>query len=210
MAVQALNNLDSYGTQRAKINSNDSELEADGFTSYRGRSRYAKTLLFGLDATIPNSLNDPANENVKYGTNFSAKQTDNEFANGTVDGFGIVQNITEGLDTSIPLQLKVSYYVKGTATGDVEFNAEVFQVADGFVYDGTATPDTYSEIMNTPAPADEVRQSATLQLKVNRLTPKDAVVVSLYRDASGANLNDTLASNIVITNVVLTGYFWRP
>jgi len=196
--------------EQIKLHTNRYEINAEGVTEYFGRSRYPKTLLFGLHNTVPNANNDPANENVDYGTNFRAKYLDNEFANGTTDGFGIVQNIEEGLDTSIPLQLTVSYYVKGTNTGDVEFNAEVFSVEDGFIYDGNATPDEYSVIDTISTDSNEVRRSATMLIPINKLTPKDAIVVSLYRDATSGNTNDTLASNIVMTNVVLTGYSWRP
>ena len=74
---------------------------------------------------------DPSDENVKYGSNYTAKYKDNEFQATRKDGFGIAQGIDDGLDTSIPLTLSISYYVKGTDTGDTDLERDPFDGVTG-------------------------------------------------------------------------------
>lgn len=195
--------------EQLKLHTSRFEINATGVTEMFGFARYQRTLAFGLESTFPNSLNDPANESVAYGSAFSAKYVDNEFANNATDGFGISQLITAGLDTSIPLVFAVSYYVKGTATGDVNLHADVFTIKDGFVYDGTATPTAYNVTDTIATDSNLIRRSVTMQLDVSDLRPNDGILISLHRDATVGNTLDTVAANIVITNVVLTGHFWR-
>jgi len=196
--------------EQIKLHTNRMEINADGASEYFGRARYPKTLIFGLDNAVANALNTPGNEDVAYGADFDLARVRNKFQNVQKHGFGLVQNIEEGLDTSIPLKLTVSYYVEGTATGDVELEADVYTVSDGFVYDGTATPANYPVIDTVASASNLVRRSVDIKFFANQLTPNDAIVIHLFRDATAGNPDDTVSANIVITNVTLTGYFWRP
>jgi len=193
--------------EQLKLHTNRFEINSDGTEERFGLARVKKSLVFGLVNSITNGLNDPANETVSYGTNFSAKYIDNEFQANRKDGFGVTQGIDEGLDTSIPLTLSISYYVKGINTGDIEFNIEAFQVQDDFIYDGTAIPDTYSIQDNVITPSNLQRRTVQVSIKVNNLTPVDGVLISLFRDAGEGG--DNLNASVVVTNVALTGYFWR-
>lgn len=196
--------------EQIKTHSNSFEIEADGHTSYRGRSRRPKTLLSGLTNTVQNTSANPANENVEYGSGVTAGRTDNEFANGAVDGFLLVQNIEKGLDTSIPLELSVSWYPKGTGVGDVNFHLDLFDVSDDFIYDGAAVPRSIENSITTiPANSNEKRITTKIKFMVNKLDTNSAVVMHLHRDATSGNPLDTLANNVIITNVRLTGYFWK-
>lgn len=196
--------------EQLKLHTNRFEINADGTTEYFGLARYKKTLVYGLESITPNSIYSPSSVDVSYGTNLTASYQNNRFANNAIDGFTIVQNIVEGLDTSIPLELAVTFYVDGSSTGDIEFEVESYQVSDGFVYDGSATPDTYSEIVTIGTDSNQIRTTQIIQISVNELTPLDAITVGLYRDATVSNTDDTLAENIIITNIALSGYFWRP
>jgi hypothetical protein len=198
--------------EQLKLHTNRFEINADGFTEYFGRARYPRTLVHGINNVVTNASANPPNETVVYGDGVSALYSDNELANSAIDGFLIIQNIEEGMDTSIPLYLDVSWYVKGTNTGDVSLHANIFDVKDGFVYDGTATPRESDEVITTIASdSNLVRKTTRLELPVHDLTPRDgAIVIDIHRDATGDNPNDTLSANIVVTNVKLTGYFWKP
>lgn len=197
--------------EQLKVHTNRFEINADGNTEYFGRSRYPKTLIAGLDRVIANTLSNPANTSVVYQTgSVAANYQENTFANNAEDGFLLVQNIVDGLDTSIPLKVDVSWYVDGSNTGDVDVQLDVFHVADGFIYDGSATPTSYSDIKTISVDSNLVRQTTSIKFLVNTLTSKDAILLYVHRDASAGNTNDTLEANIIITNVRLTGYFWRP
>jgi len=185
------------------------ECNATGLTEAFGLARYLKTLQSGLGAVVPNSLNDPANEIVKYGDDFSAKYIDNEFKPGAVDGFGIVQGINKGLDTSIDLVLSVSFYVKGTSTGDIRFKTSSYQIDDTFVYDGDALPDVTIQSINIPIASNEQRHTVQIPIRINRISStKGSILVSLTRE--GNHALDTLNKSVVITFIELSGYFWKP
>lgn len=196
--------------EQIKLHTNRFEINDDGTTEYFGRARYKKTLVFGMESITRNSLKSPSNQTVEYGADLTAGYQYNRFANNAEDGFAIIQNITEGMDTSIPLEITVSFYVDGTQTGDVELRAEVFQVSDGFVYDGNNIPETYSAINQITTPSDLIRTTSKFNVSVNKLSPPDAIIVNIFRDATVSNPNDTIQQAIVVTNVALAGYFWRP
>jgi hypothetical protein len=197
--------------EQIKLHTNRFEINADGSTEYFGRSRYPKTLIAGLQNITPNTAANPANENVSYGPGITAGYVENEFANGANDGFILVQNIEEGLDTSIPLELSVSYYVKGTSIGDINLHLDLIDVSDGFTYNGLATPLSIENAIDTiSVNSDEVRRTTKIKFPINKLDTNSGVLIHLHRDASAGNPLDTLPANIIITNVRLTGYFWRP
>lgn len=196
--------------EQMKLHTNRCEINADGTTEYFGAARYPKSLVFGLQNTIPNNKYNPADQIVDYSPNFSAGYVNNKFANTVVDGFALLQPIEVGLDTSIPLQLFVSYYVDGINTGDIDFTVEVNKIADDFVYDGTATPDVYEKIDTVDVASDHVRRTVSFNISVADLFPNDAIVLNIFRDATVPNTDDTLQTGIVITNVSLIGVFWRP
>ena len=196
--------------EQMKLHTNRMEINSDGVSEYFGSARYPKTLTFGLEITIPNDLADPANEVVAYGSRATAKYVDNEFQNDRVDGFLLTQDVVTGLDTSIPLICNISYYVKGTATGNIRIKSDVFQVGDGFVYDGTAIPDTYVVDDNVLTSSNLVRRTSSFLIDIYKLKVTGALLISLYRDATGAEPLDTLSAGIVVTNVSLIGHFWRP
>lgn len=197
--------------EQMKVHVNRMEINATGISQYFGLARYPQTLQTGLGATVPNIAYNPVNENVLYGNNNIADYNDNEFADGTTDGFIIVQGIETGMDTSIPIIFNVSYYVKGSATGDVKLNLDVFQVKDGFVYDGTEIPETFSSIETISAPSDKVRRTAQFLINAESLKASgDGLMISLYRNATAGETEDTLAASIVVTNITLIGHFWRP
>jgi len=197
--------------EQMKIHTNRTEINADGKVEYFGLARYPRTLFSGLSNYVVNALYDPANETVDYGSEFEAKYLDNEFANNAIDGLGFTQGIVSGLDTSIPLVFSISYYVKGTGTGDIKFHIDAYQVSDGFVFDGTATPDEYDLIDTVSASSNLVRRTVSILIDVHKIKDTgDQVVISVRRDATSGEPEDTLNNNVVLENLTLTGYFWGP
>ncbi len=197
--------------EQMKIHTNRTKINADGKVEYFGLARYPRTLFSGLSNYVVNALYDPANETVDYGSEFEAKYLDNEFANNAIDGLGFTQGIVSGLDTSIPLVFSISYYVKGTGTGDIKFHIDAYQVSDGFVFDGTATPDEYDLIDTVSASSNLVRRTVSILIDVHKIKDTgDQVVISVRRDATSGEPEDTLNNNVVLENLTLTGYFWGP
>ncbi len=190
-----------------KAHTNHSEKNPDGSDEYFGVSRPSFPLQ-ARDVVIANGAIDPANENVAYGVGVTAKYIDNELSNTADDGFLITQAISLGIDTSIPLTCKLSYYVKGTATGDAVLDVQVFQVTDGFVYDGTALPDQVISVTDTVGVAsDMVRRTVVFQVDAEKVTPGEALLISIARNAV-SNAADTLGNPIIRTFLTVTGYRW--
>ncbi len=194
--------------EQLKCHTSRTELNATGTLEFFGLARYPKTLQAGLQVATPNKLIDPADEDVAYGDGTTAKYKDNEFEANKDDGFLVIQGIENGLDTSIPLQLNLSYYVKGSETGNIVFDFDVYQVGDGFVYDGTAIPDQYSVTDTVSSDSNLVRRSASVQINAEHVKPGEALTISVKRKGA-TNPLDTVDDNIVITYVSLTGHFWR-
>ena len=196
--------------EQVKTHSNCLEIENDGNYSYRGRARRPITLQSGLVNTRSNVLATPANENIKYTSDIVVEGKFNKFANNKVDGFILTQNIIEGLDTSIPLSLSVSWYVDGSATGDVNLHLDLVDVSNGFPYDGTGIATSIENSIETiSSSSNGIRKTTTIKFLVNKLDTESGVVIYLHRDATVANTSDTLQEDIVITHVVLSGYAWK-
>lgn len=193
--------------EQIKLHTDRVEIDHLG-QEFFGFARPGRTLQGGLHVTTPNAFIDPANENVLYGSGVTAKYQDNEFASNADDGFLLVQGIDVGLDTGMPIILSLSYYVKGAGTGDVVFDIDVFQVDDGFVYDGNAVSDQYSVGDTVVASSNLVRRSVKVLINAEKVIPGEALLISIKRN-SVTNPADTLNANIVNTFVALAGYFWK-
>lgn len=194
--------------EQIKCHTNRFEVNASGVTEYFGQARFPKTTQSGLQIATANANIDPINENVLYGALTTAKYVDNEFSTTADDGFLIVQGVESGLDTSMQLWVSLSYYVKGTSTGDLVFDVDVFQVGDGFVYDGTGVPDTYSITDTVAVDSNLVRRTSIIKIDAEKIQPGEALVISVRRNAA-SNPSDTLDSNVVLTYASITGWFWR-
>ena len=193
--------------EQIKLHTNRQEFEDTGTFRY-GRARQPLQLINGLNDAAPNGLYDPANETVSYTPEISVKYTDNEFTSTADDGFAVVISNRIELDTSVPLTLSISYYVKGTSTGDIEFTLSGTQVNDGYVYNGANVGVTETFLETISAPSNLIRRTIKKTVLIDQLQGEAAVVLSLSRLA-GSSAADTLNSNVIITNVIATGYSWR-
>jgi len=193
--------------EQIKLHTNRFEINADGSTEYFGKSRYAKDIEVHKHT---NALKNPVNENIEVGVGITEIRTDNEFKDDATDGFIISGKIPEGMDTSIPAQLEVEWYAKGTGTGDVELELETVGATPGFVYDGTAVPNASTPVITSVDNDNEVLQRSTFLVDNSKGLPGDKIYGSIFRDASTGNLDDTFAGNIVVTGFRVIGYFWRP
>jgi len=196
--------------EQIKHNTNKAEKNATGLEELFGLARREVTLQEGLRGIIANGLNDPKDQTVQYCTDISAKYKENKWENTKKDGFLLIQNFTKGLDTSIPLQLSLSFYVDGANTGDIEFTVSSKQVSQNYLYNQAIPADTLeTKIVTVAAPSQNVRQTVSFEIPINKVGIEGGgVVISALRDAE-ANPNDDIGANIVITNALLIGYEWK-
>lgn len=193
--------------QQVKLHTDRVEFESTGIFKY-GRARSPIQLFAGIENTVPNAIIDPVDESVLYTPTFTAGYVDNEFANNRDDGFGVIVNRRFGLDSSVPLTIQISYYVKGTNTGDVEFTFRSSQVGDGYIYDGTNVAETSTIIDTISTSSDLERRTVKALVPINKLESNSAVVIEVSR-LSATSANDTLNGNVVITNVTVDGFAWK-
>lgn len=198
--------------EQVKLHTPRFEANACGCTQYFGESRYKKTVLSGVDILINNALQSPASQAVAYTPTISADYGDNQFNNNARDSKLFVLNVDEGLDTSIPIEVVISFYVEGTGTGDIEFTLGKIPVGDGFIYDGTSSVTTeYSVISQVITPSNLERRSIKMYMPINDGGPDiPAYLMEIARDATGTNPNDTVPHNVVVTHVIVNGWFWKP
>ncbi|MCK5788871.1 MAG: hypothetical protein KAH32_07720 [Chlamydiia bacterium] len=200
--------------EQIKLHTNRVEIENTGIFRY-GVARYCKILSNGLSNTIKNVDQNPPNYSVPYTPTITAGYLDNQFKNGADDGFLFVQNVESGIDTSIPYALKVAYYSLGGLAGDIELQADVVLIGQDvggsgpFVYDGTAPMTTYKNIDSVPISSALERRTTTFYIDISHLTPADAMVINIHRDASAGNPNDTLPHDVIMTHIVPVAYFWK-
>lgn len=193
--------------EQIKLHTDRIEIEPEGIFKF-GKARSTIALAAGIKFSIPNSNIDPANENVKYTPTFSAALDDNEFQNNRDDGFGLTINRVEGLDTSVPIVLGISFYVKGNSTGNINFRINSSQVTDGYVYDGANIAEEFTTIVTVDTPSNEVRQSIQVLLPINTLQNNSGLLVEVSRLAATDPL-DTLNGSVIITNLIVEGTAWK-
>ena len=193
--------------QQIKLHTDRIEHEALGIFKF-GRARSPKLLVSSLSSTITNALEDPSNRDIEYTTTFTADTTNNRLQHLRDDGFGIVATREFGIDSSIPLVVAVSYYVEGTDTGVVEFTIKGSQVGDGYVYDGNNASNDYTVTDEVLVNSNEIRRTVQALIPINELDSDSAVLIEVSRLGSSSAV-DTLADDIVVTNVSVTGYVWK-
>jgi len=193
--------------EQVKLHTDRMEINADGTSEYFGRGRYPKDLLGGIVNTIPNSDKTPLDENIDIASGITMTLSKNEFSHTAEDGFIIPINIVEGIDTSIPLQLIITGYPKSTDAGTIKLGVDYVPIEDGFVFDGNATF-THIEATDTFPSSNLTRRQARFLIPINTLLPGNQMMISLYR--MGNDIQDTLTANIVIEDVRVIGYHWRP
>lgn len=194
--------------EQVKLHTSRFEINANGFTEYFGSARYPKTILSGIENLINNAVASPANESVQYAPGVTAQYTDNEFANGATDSRLLVVDIPEGMDTSVPIEVTVSGYIKGPSTGDLYFQLGKIAVGDGFVYDGSGTMTRVDNIVTRAVSADEERFTFKTLMRVNESGANVAYLFEIRR--LGGDVLDTMSASFIATHIKVNGYFWKP
>jgi hypothetical protein len=193
--------------EQIKLHTNRFEINIDGVSQYFGLSRYARDLIVNITA---NSDSSPGNYPIEISSGVTIAATDNLFQDNLVDGLIIRSKITVGHDTSIPVKLEVDWYPTTSNSGDVELEAEISKVINGFTYNGTAASSPTLPSVVTVDNELKKRKKSSFQFLIDDMLPGDELVVSLFRDAQASNIHDTLSGNIAIASARLIGYFWKP
>lgn len=195
--------------EQVKLHTDRIEIENRGIFKF-GQARTPVRLEYGVSNIIPNETQTPLDQAVAYSPDISAGFLNNRFATGKLDGFIVIVNRKFGLDTSIPLTFSVSYYIDGTATGDIDFVISTVQVNDDFSYSGSIAAPTYRQVQTIETNnGDKIRRTVDFLIPINKLSSNSGIVISLSRDAQISNPTDTVTADLVVTNIAVDGYIWK-
>lgn len=191
-----------------KVHSSRMEINSNGQSQYFGDARYVQTVPLTLYPLVGAT---PSDENIAIASGFTLALTDNGFNNSATDGFGGVIPIPEGLDTSSFLEFVASYYVDGTATGNIELQLDTVGLSTGDTLDGNNLFDNQlSNIISITSSADQAIQQSSFFFWIDDLVPGETLAFKLSRDATTGNTDDTLNGDIVLVQTQAKAYFYKP
>jgi len=194
--------------EQMKATVNSIRIGPHGFLEYFGESRPRRSMLWHLGLLEDRTGWSPVDENIDFSTNVQVGLVDNEFANGTIDGRAGIVDIPFGLDTSYPLTLTIKWMKTAAGSGDVELELAYSKAADENVFDGTLSETILTDITNVTGDAQYYSYTTSFTIPVYDMIPGYLLGISIFRDASGGNLDDTFADGIALLSTTLKGYFW--
>ena len=195
--------------EQLKLHTNRMQIKENGLSEFLGTARYKDTIMSGTQHLINNAAESPRDTDIKYAPGVTAKLKDNRLEAGNDQSTLLTLNIKEGLDTSILVALDISYEVLSAATGNIDMELNKILVEDGFIYDGNGTMILCDNPITTVTQAiAEQRVTTRFYIKLEDALPNSAYRLQLKRNGSAPT--DTLASNIAISHLEVSGYFWKP
>nr|QBK88863.1 MAG: hypothetical protein LCMiAC01_05450 [Mimivirus LCMiAC01] len=191
-----------------KLHTNAKKINKDGFTEYLGDAR--KCCALQLNTYPSNST--PVSQEIFLSDNLSVKKIDNKFADSVVTRIGLSTYIKKCTDTSFPIKLKFAFVGDSDTAGDVEWKVRYAYTTSGSsVYhnttdapseaSGVTTVTKISSIAINSSDKDirEVIEMNIEDINVNPSSGDEHILwVSLERDASGGNANDTYTGAVSI------------
>ena len=198
---------------KMKLHTHRTEINPDGILEYFGDAEPERELLWHKKLEELWDGNDPGDGLILVGPGVTIKGIDNKFQDGAADGKLSVVRVGPGLDTSRQLTFSMGWHPEpGKAlAGFVELQVDGYVFKQGDRFDGTQTPlFTGSAIidMTTFTNSDELRITQ-VNFTIPDRVPGDVLVLHVYRDGTGANLDDTYADHVFMVYTALDGIFWR-
>jgi hypothetical protein len=203
--------------EQAKLHTNRTEMNADGFQEFFGNARQKRPILAHQRLSDDLAGASPGNGLMDFTTTIGLTAVDNRFNNNAFDGFAQVMHVNDGLDTSLPVTARIGWIPRGAGGGAVELElswrvmtAGQAGSANGDLIDGSLLDDGLLPVVETVVAGDDDRLLETeMSGFISSAIPGNIVPWRLYRDARGPNLDDTLAASIDIAYVQIVGFFWR-
>lgn len=194
--------------QQVKLHANATHIAEDGFTEFFGLARPKRSLPWHLGLLEDAAGYDPANRTIYFSADVEVALLDNRLNNGAKDGRAGIIEIPFGLDTSYPLVIRIAFTKDSSGSGDVDFSLYYSKASVGDDMDGTGAQTLISNIVPVSG-GDDVLFEATFEIPIYDMLPEQFLGVSLIRDATFGNLDDTYGSNICLAATSASGRFWR-
>jgi len=191
--------------EQIKLHPDRTEINSDGTVEHFGVARDSAPIPYVIEANADAS---PLSSDVEYGEGTTATGIWNKFSNTADDGFLVTIGINSGVDTSIPIAIRMDYYVDGASTGDIRFHVDSYQVSSDFIYDGTAVPESYIMTETVGAPNSLGKRTVIFRVSAEKLSAGDILKVSIRRNAQSDGA-DNLGSALVRTEIGVIGWLWK-
>lgn len=194
--------------EQFKLHTHRTEINKDGFVEYFGNARQVRDLLWHQRLVDDLAGSSPANVSIQLANNITITPIDNRFIDGTTDGVGGIINVPDGLDTSKPIKLQIGWRPSTNNIGDIEFETRHAIVAEGSSVDGSISSTLQSTIVSVNNQQD-IFISTIIEFNINSAIPGNLFALSIFRNATSGNLDDTFSGNVEIFYMRVTGTFWR-
>lgn len=202
------------------LHMNGSKFGSDGFMDQFGDSRTVKTLPWSINNNEPSNTS-PGNQDVYISDKLCVGLKENLFSSSAIDRIGSSIFLPNDFDNSFPVKLKFAIIGDTGVSGDVEFTARwnisnnsssVYRTAVDAPTSSTGELSN-STIISIASVDSEYR--GEIELDLNDINPVPTsgtpplLWISLERDATVGNSNDTYTGNIAIIQLTVLYISWR-
>lgn len=206
-----------------KLHCSQTEINGDGFIEHYGNARVVATLPWKIDNTLACNSTMASNE-IFVSSNVSVSRQYNKFSAGSLSRIGLSGFLPQDIDISFPIKIKFSFICDSTTAGNVQWNGHLTHTVIG--------SNIYSNVNNAPAdPPTCVCSNVTTTISANNTNkeireniefdvndlfvnprPDDGneslMWLSIARDATSGNSNDTYPGNIYIIDFQINYIKW--
>ena len=195
--------------QQLKVRTNSVEINESKSIQKYGNFRDSVKKSINIETSSLSGF-APSSSTISYGVGIDAVTLLNTFGNNDRSGLVIEGQIEEGVDTSGPLQLIVRWYGTSAVAGDVELEIDEVDVSVGDTLDGTAVPQSSSQLLPVGTNEEFILKETIFEFDVNTLEQGENFVISLFRDGRpGNDPPDTYGGDVVIQSIELKGNLWK-
>ncbi len=194
--------------QRAKLGTNHTEINKDGFVEYFGNSEPEHDLTIGTNYQSVGSVSTAT-------LDVSASISSLTLPVSSLDafqnsGFAYKFSIPNGTDTSRPLTVEVEWVPSTLLNGNVELTATVcVGIGTGSTINSGSYPEEMqSSIIPVPLFADGVVITTTFTFDISSDMTGDTTILQISRDAMSGN--DTYFGSVFVLNTIVKSIRWRP
>lgn len=203
--------------EQFKLHTDRMESNADGWPEFFGRARPIGIISWDYNNFQPFG-NSPGNQDIfvldsptSDALDLGVGRIENSFPNNTITRSGLVVYSPLDLDTSVPLRLRFSFFALGA--GDIEWfvnfgitrSGDTLATSEGGAPASITGEQHLTEIVtvggvNTQEYVEfDIDVSETISRRSSGLP--DLLWISIARDATAGNLNDTISAAVVITQI---------
>jgi hypothetical protein len=196
--------------EQVKIHTHRLEINGDGFLERFGTA--IKTIPAQWHQVLEYSNNDgdfitPGNTDVVFTANFEGIYTENSYlaTGGSPRSRGGVFTVPNGLDTSRPIKLRITYVSAGTSTVNVRWSMGVATFIVGTTVLGLGVSETVVNVDQAPPGTANVLDNVELEFTIPDANPGDMFTIQYNRDQTV----DANPDEMIVVATSLEASFWQ-